>query len=166
MKFPDHSYLGTITIEDVGEFRVTMTRIGTLAPTPPDALRETLERLHAIAKVEGWSEPRGTMFAYVHHPDCDDRCWVVRTLAPTPPDALRDPMKWWDSPVGEWISHHDWCKAIGGAGTCDCGLAEATLAPTPPDAPDVRGVHVHDGECVSLNALRAALAKPKETDRE
>ena len=32
MKFPDHSDLTTVTIEDVGEFRVTMDRIGAVDP--------------------------------------------------------------------------------------------------------------------------------------
>ena len=40
MKFPDHSDLTTVTIEDVGEFRVTMDRIG--AVDPRDATIATL----------------------------------------------------------------------------------------------------------------------------
>lgn len=36
------------------------------------------------------TDPWADLRAYVHHPDCDERCWVVRALAqpPAPADGL------------------------------------------------------------------------------
>jgi hypothetical protein len=42
--------------------------------------------------------------------------------------------RWFDSPYAEWISHHEWCKAVGGQAACDCGLMKV---PAPAEGLDV-----------------------------
>jgi len=167
MKFPDHSDLTTVTIEDVGEFRVTMDRIGAVDPRDHwyeeyvDATAELAPlRAQYAAQLNLTIEAKGEI----------DTLRADLTIADTTAANLHDEIRKRDEAIATLRADvaatiDRWAEALSEIATLRAALDAGTALLGYMDYGRMRvgGDEANRAYLAAWRAARAALATAKET---